>query len=172
MSPRERIERVITGVLRQAFADAGTAGFHVIETGPAANRATEICRAAGGVAGRGGLSVSAASKTDLLLGGGTAADLLPFGDLYATELATLGLPVALTENVMELATRCGGPETLDAVLQRYFNRRQRWEPAARALPADVAAEIWRALEAARFRRGRTGLVPKLGARTLGIDLYA
>ncbi len=45
------------------------------------------------------------------------------------------------------------------------------QAALEPLGAAAAAEVGRAIEAGRFARRRIGLVPKLGGRTLGIDLF-
>lgn len=168
---RARIERVLTGVLRQAFADARTQEFQVEGNGEAAAFATLLLEAAGGTAGS-GLRTHTATKTHLLLGPVPAADALPFGDLYHTQLASLIGPFELDGPAAELAALCGGAETLDRVLQRFFDERLAWDHAAADLPVAACNELKDRLDAARFQRARVGLVPKLGSRTLGIDLFA
>jgi hypothetical protein len=140
MNRRERIERIIDGVLRQAAIDAGTSQLRVDE----------------------------ASKTHLLLGLAAAADIYPRGDLYCSQVMEL----YGSAEVPELASEFGGIETLDTVLARYFDLRLPWPVAAEALGEKQRETLADLLDAARFRRMRTGLVPKLGARTLGIDLFA
>lgn len=151
---KARVERVIVGVIAQAFADAGTTRFSGTE-----GYAAVLCERAGGVIGE-GLKVSAATKTDLLLGTFEPADLYPLGDLYATQVAEL-----TTQK-----TSASSPQ--DAALQRLFDERLGWDQATAHLTAEARALLKERLEAARFRRTRIGLVPKLGARTLGIDLFA
>lgn len=168
---RARIERVLTGVLRQAFADARTHEFEVEGNGAAVAFAISLLVAAGGRAGR-GLRVHTASKTELLLGLVPTADVLLFGDLYHTQVASLIGPFELSGPAAELAASSGEAETLDRVLQRFFDDRLAWELAAAELPAAIRTELKDRLDAARFQRARVGLVPKLGSRTLGIDLFA
>ena len=168
---RARIERVLTGVLKQAFADAGTLHFDVAGTGSEADFVRSLCEQAGGSPG-GGLRVDTASKTVLLLGAVPHADVLPLGDLYHTQIVALIGPAELGAPARELASLCGGAETLDGALQRLFDERRPWSHATRDLSGPAAQELKRHLDAARFQRTRVGLVPKLGSRTLGIDLYA
>lgn len=169
---RVRIERVLTGVLRQAFADARTLQFQVDGNGEVAALARSLLEAAGGTFGSSGLRTHTATKTQLLLGPVPAADILPFGDLYHTQLASLIAPFALDGPAAELAALCGGAETLDRVLERFFDDRLAWDRAAADLPVAASNELKDRLDAARFQRARVGLVPKLGSRTLGIDLFA
>jgi hypothetical protein len=51
-----------------------------------------------------------------------------------------------------------------------FERRLPPERALGHLPERTRTVILQRLEAGRFWRRRTGLVPKLGTRTLGVDL--
>lgn len=166
-----RIEKIVIGVLRQAFTDAGAKEFTLLGAGQDAHYVASLCERAGGTVGS-GLVVHSASKTALLLGCAPAADVLPLGDLYATQVVALAGPVELPREIEELAAACGGAETLDRALQRYFDERRGWDAATAGLPGEAAAQLKERLEAARFRRIRIGLVPKLGARTPGIDLYA
>lgn len=169
-----RIERVLAGVLRQACADAGAARLMVSGDGPDAALAQSICEQAVGRdrLGEGGLVVDPASKTALLLGACPNADVLLFGDLYYSQIVELAGSVPLPPAVAPLATACGGAEALDRVLHRFFDERAEWLAATAELPVVASELLAAALESARFRRTRLGLVPKLGARTLGIDLYA
>jgi hypothetical protein len=170
---RSRVERIITGVLRQAFDDAGTSDFHMTGDHPATAYATRLCERAGGRSSDGGLAISPTSKTEiLLLADRHAADALPFGDLYITQLHQLAGPFSFSPALAELAALCGGPETLDAVLRLHVDGRRSWSAAAAGLPAPCAHTLKQRLDAARFRRMRIGLVPKLSARTPGIDLNA
>ena len=168
---RALIERVLTGVLRQAFEDAGTRRYTVEGSGPATAFASALCNRAGAEAGA-GLRVNAASKTALLLGDVPDADVLPFGDLYHTELVALIGAHQPGVIVMELAALCGGAETLDETLRRFYDQRSGWDAAAALIPPNARPAVKARLDAARFQRLRVGLVPKLGARTLGIDLFA
>lgn len=166
-----RIEKIITGVLRQVFSDAGSHGFVVPGHGPDAQYVATLCKQAGG-SGGGGLVIHPASKTLVLLGAAPAADVLPLGDLYASQVVALAGAAELPPEVQELAAACGGAETLDQVLRRHFDERRSWEAAAEPLSSPAATLLKKRIDAARFRRTHIGLVPKLGARTPGIDLYA
>jgi hypothetical protein len=169
MHRKARIERVIVGVLKQAFADAGVANFTMVGSAPANEYAARLCESAGALPGT-GVTVAGTSKTALLLGAGDFADLLPLGDLFHTQLAELIGDHALPSGLTELANLLGGAETLDRVLQRYFDERLDWHGSTAGLDARARVLLEQRLEAARFRRGRVGLVAKVGGRTLGIDL--
>ena len=168
---RARIERVLTGVLKQAFADARSAHYQLAGDGLAAEFAAHLCERAGARRGE-GLRIDPADKTALLLGEVPRADVLPLGDLYHSQLVTLIGHFEPPAAVRELAALCGGTETLDRVLQRFFDERMPWERAAGDLSEGARRDLEGRLDAARFKRIRVGLVPKLGARTLGIDLQA
>lgn len=169
-----RIERVLMGVVRQACADAGAARLEVAGSGPDAGLARSICVQAVGRdrLGTGGLIVDAASKTALLLGECPTADVLLFGDLYYSQVVELAGGGSLPPAIAQLADACGGPAPLDRALHRFYEERAEWAAAAADLPVAAHALIQAALESARFRRARLGIVPKLGARTLGVDLNA
>ena len=111
-----------------------------------------------------------ANKTALLLGGELPPEpLLPLGDLWAGEAAALAGGWSAPEPVRRLAGAAGGIEALDAALARLVDGR---DPAALdALPGAAAAEVRRALAAGRASRLFPRLVPKLGTRTLGVDLF-
>jgi hypothetical protein len=168
---RARVERVLTGVLKQAFADARSVHYQLAGNGIAAEFAGSLCERAGASRGD-GLRIHAASKTALLLGEAPHADVHPLGDLYHSQLVTLIGQFEPSEGIRELAGLCGSTETLDRVLQRFFDERMPWERAAADLSEGARRELRHRLDAARFKRTRVGLVPKLGARTLGIDLQA
>lgn len=168
---RARIERVLTGVMRQAFADARTSRFTILGNSAAAAWAASLCEAAGGAPGA-GIVVIPATKTALLLGDTLRGDIFLFGDLFFTQLAGLGVLIEPEPASAELAALCGGAETLDGVLQRFFDDRLGWELAAAGMAEPVRTRLRERLDAARFQRAQVGLVPKLGSRTLGIDLFA
>jgi hypothetical protein len=169
-----RIERVLAGVVRQASADAGDALLMVSGNGPDAALAGSICEQAVGRErlGDGGLIVDTASKTALLLGACSNADVLLFGDLYYSQVVELAGAVTLPPAVARLAESCGGAQVLDRVLSRFFDERAEWPKAADELPGFAREQLAVALESGRFRRARLGIVPKLTARTLGVDLFA
>ena len=169
-----RIAQVLAGVIRQACVDAGAARLLVAGSGRDAALARSICEQAVGRErmGEGGLVVDPASKTALLLGECPNADVLLFGDLYYSQVVDLAGSVLLPPAVAQLAEACGGPDHLDRALHRFYDERAEWTAAAGELPVTARNLLEAALERARFRRARLGMVPKLGDRTLGIDLYA
>lgn len=107
-----------------------------------------------------------ANKTALLLGGALPPEpFLPLGDLWASEVAELAGEWSAPAEVREAAEAAGGIERLDAALRAFVDRREprAWDslpPAARRL-----------LERGRASRLFPRVVPKLGARTLGVDLF-
>lgn len=144
-----------------------------LATPPSLPRA-EAERAAGRVlaARLGALLAHPSNKTALLLSRSAPPEsLLPLGDLYASQVAALAGGWSLPDEVRDLAERLGGIEVLDAALMKLFEHRA---PAAALEPlgAGEGAELVARLDAARFARARVGLVPKLGRRTLGVDLFA
>jgi hypothetical protein len=116
------------------------------------------------------LPANPANKTALLLGGALPPEpLLPLGDLYASEIRELTGDWSAPDPVRELAERCGGIEVLDAALRECFDSRNPGglrilEPAARCAVED-------ALERGRAARMFGPIVPKVGSRTLGVDLF-
>lgn len=123
-------------------------------------------------AARGALLVHPANKTALLLGAMPPEPLLPLGDLYASEVADLAGGWSAPEPIPALAEAAGGIERLDAALRALVDHRYDESTAFRDLPDGLGRAVSERLEAGRFARRRVGLVPKLGARTLGIDLFA
>jgi len=223
VNTRERIGRIVVGVIRQALTDAGVRGLVLLDDdSPEARLAGEWCREAAGahfswaqpggsasveveLTTRGGgashpvetpeavqqavdrwgasiqaahtpggaLLVGAANKTALLLSPAPPPEpLLPVGDLYATDLRALTGGYSLPARVRALAELAGGVDALDAALRAHFDERRRLEEALAPLPEEAREPLAQALSAARFARRRVGLVPKLGARTLGADLFA
>ena len=110
-----------------------------------------------------------ANKTELLLGASLPPEaLLPLGDLYASEVAELGGGWSASPEVRMLAEAAGGIAVLDAALRRWLEGR---DPAALdALPAEAADQVKRRFRAGRAARLSPRTVPKLGTRTLGLDL--
>jgi len=170
----ERVSVVLRGVLQQAVADAGARRVSVQGADEAAQFVRDLCVAALGanVVQAGGLQIAADSKTALLLGSSPRADILLLGDLYYSQVVELAGSASLTPDQNEIAAGCGGAEALDRALSRFFDQREKWEAAVSDLPAAARKQLKHALDAARFRRARLGLIPKIGSRTLGIDLYA
>ncbi len=121
----------------------------------------------------GALLAHPANKTVLLLGHESPPEpLLPLGDLFASQVVVLAGEWSGPDDVRELAQRAGGIDALDQALEELIDRRSvpDWTAAVRSDGAHSA--FLEALERRRFGRRRIGLVPKLGARTLGIDLFA
>ncbi|HEX2189674.1 MAG TPA: hypothetical protein VHG51_12285 [Longimicrobiaceae bacterium] len=110
------------------------------------------------------------NRTALLLGGALPAEpFFPLGDLYASQVAELSGGWSAPVEVRALAEAAGGVERLDAALHGWLDRR---DPAALdALPAGAAEEARRLFARGRASRLAVRLVPKLGHRTLGVDLF-
>jgi hypothetical protein len=109
------------------------------------------------------------NKTALLLGGPLPAEpLLPLGDLYASEVAALCGGWSAPREVASLAEAVGGIEVLDAALQRRIDGR---DPAGLAPLGNFAARVERELERGRASRLAPRVVPKIGIRTIGVDLF-
>lgn len=174
MNRAHRVEQVVVGVIGQALADAHQASCSVSGTGEDAQLLRCWCARAFGeqVLTQSGLVLNTTNKTALLLGYLPSADILPFGDLYYSQVVELAGAAQLPGPSAELAAACGGAEALDRALGRYYDQRMSWPAATGQLAPAAAAQLWSALEAARFRRARVPLIPKLGSRTLGIDLFA
>ena len=117
----------------------------------------------------GALPAHPANKTALLLGGELPPEpLLPLGDLWAAEVLALGGEVSVPPDVAALAEAAGGIEPLDDALRALVDGR---DPAAlERLAPDVRDRARRMLAAGRASRRDPRIVPKLGVRTLCIDL--
>ncbi len=117
----------------------------------------------------GALTAHPANKTELLLGTALPPEpLLPLGDLYASEVAGLCGGWSASAEVRALAEAAGGVEALDCALRRWLDGR---DPAGLdALPAEAAEQVKRRFRAGRAARLAPRIVPKLGTRTLGVDL--
>lgn len=173
MTRNERIERVVVDVMRNAFAEMQVGDFVVSGAGADANLVWSWCERARDTSRGTELAiVGPANKTALLLGAETRADILPLGDLYYSHVQELAGEAAFPQEFAQLAGTCGGMAALDGALQAYFDGRLPWEVATSRLTIAARRQLRAALDAARFRRQRIGIVPKLGSRTLGIDLYA
>jgi hypothetical protein len=111
-----------------------------------------------------------ANKTALLLGGELPPEpFLPLGDLWASEVAALAGNWSAPDAVRRIAEQAGGIEALDGALRAHVDGRN---PAALdALPREAAKAVRRALAAGRPSRLHLRIVPKVGTRTLGVDLF-
>lgn len=117
----------------------------------------------------GAVTAHPANRTELLLGAHFPPEtLLPLGDLYASEVAELAGGWSASPEVRALAGAAGGIEPLDAALRRWLEGR---DPAALdALPLDVAQRVLRHFRAGRAARLAPRVIPKMGTRTIGVDL--
>lgn len=116
------------------------------------------------------LVTNPANKTALLLGAAWPPEpLLPLADLYASQVAQLAGGCSLPPEVEALAEAAGGVARLDEALTRRFEQR---DPAGLAgLGAPLAEQVEAALQQGRAARIAPQLVPKLGYRTLTVDLF-
>jgi hypothetical protein len=112
-----------------------------------------------------------ANKTALLLGDAFPPEpLLPLGDLWASQVASLCGSWSAPTEVLDLARAVGDITRIDEALMQYFENRRPLDEALSALPGEVRRVVAERISGGRFRWRRAGLVPKLGHRTLGIDL--
>jgi hypothetical protein len=110
------------------------------------------------------------NKTALLLGGPLPPEpLLPLGDLYAGEVEQLTGAWSAPEPVRELVRRCGGVHRLDAALRACFDLRD-WL-GLDVLEPSLRREVQAALHRGAASRIHPAVVPKLGSRTIGVDLF-
>jgi hypothetical protein len=110
------------------------------------------------------------NKTALLLAGPLPPEpFLPLGDVYASQVAELAGGWSAPPTVARLAERAGGVERLDEVLRARLEGRD--AQAIRRLPAEAAAEVEAALRRGAADRVTLRLVPKIGSRTIGVDLF-
>lgn len=120
-------------------------------------------------AAEGLVCASVLHKTALVLGDGLPPEpLLPLGDVWASEVAAVAggctLPAVL-EGV-EPATLAAVDRALRACLEEGRDREHALAPLESALRERLADLLARR----RWGRFRTPVVPKLGPRTVGIDL--
>jgi hypothetical protein len=110
-----------------------------------------------------------ANKTALLLGGELPPEpLLPLGDLWASDVLVLCGACSAPPEIAALARAAGGVPALDDALRALVDGR---DPAAlERLPREAADQARRMLAAGRSSRRNPRTVPKLGGRTLCIDL--
>ncbi|HUF49448.1 MAG TPA: hypothetical protein VMN60_01360 [Longimicrobiales bacterium] len=112
------------------------------------------------------------NRTALLLGGPPPrADLLPFGDVPASQLEALTGGWTASPEIEQVAAAAGGVQALDRALGRWIDERWTVENALADVDPAVARRIVELYERGRYYRLRPLVVPKLGARTIGIDLF-
>ncbi len=123
-------------------------------------------------AGHDGLLIDPANKTAAVLWPERLAEpLLPLADLYATQVDELAGGSSIPTEGIELVKRAGGIEAVDAFLMSYLDERRPLDDALGAIADRTAADALRErLEQGWWWRRRVGVVPKIGLRTLGIDL--
>ncbi len=192
----DRIATIIAGVLRQAVADSGANRVILLADGsPEAELLTAMLqpRLGGGFATRaaagpswselldawahaardepGALVAAASNKTAALLGAALPGPLLPLGDLWASQVQALCGAWSGPPELQQLSDRAGGIESLDAALATLVDRRRMPQEAGALLAPDVAGTLLALWERGRFARRHLGLVPKLGQRTIGVDLF-
>ena len=168
-SAEARIAFLVRGVVRQAMSDAGVQHVSIVGRGARRDLVERWCEVrVTDPPAMDALLLSTASKTELLLGGVPRADVHPLGDLYASELEPFCGSVGVSPPIDELAERAGLP-ALDRALRRLLDERRDPEAAFAHAP-QIRNDVLQLLERTRFHRSRIGVVPKIGARTLGIDL--
>jgi len=192
----DRIATIIAGVLRQAIADSGAERVILLADGsPEAELLTAMLqpRLGGGFATReaagprwpelldawanaaheqpGALVAAASNKTAALLGAALPGPLLPLGDVWASQVQALCGAWSGPPELRQLSNRAGSIESLDAALATVVDRRRMPHEAGALLAPDVAGTLLALWERGRFARRHLGLVPKLGQRTIGVDLF-
>jgi hypothetical protein len=161
---------------------ARTLGDDAVVPAPAPAHATtgpidtdEYRRAAGRIHAReyGLVLAHPACKTVLLLASDVPPErILPLGDVYATEMADWAGGVSLPDDVRALADMAGGLSKLDRALHAWLERRRPLEAALSELPGEARAAVSRRLLLNRAVRRWPRCVPKIGRRTLWIDVFA
>lgn len=118
----------------------------------------------------GGLVANPVNRTVMLLSGAPPPDaFLPLADLPASQVEEIAGAWSGPERVRELADRAGGIRPLDAALHALLDRRD--PDGLSRLPLDVRGAVRAALDQGRAARRSPWLVPKIGYRTLGVDLF-
>lgn len=113
---------------------------------------------------------SAGNKTALLLGGDLPPEhFLPLGDLYASEIGELCGGWSAPAPVQDLARAAGGVQRLDGWLRARVDGRGRSEDER--LPEELRVRLEEALARGAPARIHPRIVPKIGTRTLGVDLF-
>ena len=111
-----------------------------------------------------------ANKTALLLSSAPFAAVYPLGDVWASEVQAWTGGWSGPPEVQRLSQRVGGIVALDAALIALVDRRESTDHALSSLGLDSAAEVQAMLARTRAQRRWPVLVPKLGFRTIGVDL--
>lgn len=124
------------------------------------------------MAGSDGLAADPVNKTVAVLFPELLAEpLLPLADLYATQVRALGSDWSAPAVARAFIERAGGVEAVDAFLVRHLEERRPMNEALTPIPgAPARHELAERFRAGWWWRRRVGVVPKLGTRTLGLDL--
>ena len=195
MSRFDHVAAVVTGVVATAARDArcgtlvvldrvppetelllrllGAGGCELpLERVPAADDDPDAAAAAArGRRGTDALPLDPVNKTIAVLWPELlAAPVLPLADLYATQVAALGGSWSAPAQAYEIIERAGGIQAVDRFLAAHLDERRSLDEASLHLDARGRAPLRERFEAGWWWRRRVGVVPKLGARTLGIDL--
>lgn len=116
------------------------------------------------------LLANPSNKTALLLGGPLPPEpLFPLGDLYASEVHALAGGWSAPPEVRGVATAAGGIARLDAALRALIDHRD--PRGLRLLEPEARLAVEEALSRGRASRVYGQLVPKIGIRTLRVDLF-
>jgi hypothetical protein len=166
-----RVAFIVRGVVQQVMRDSGRNVLRLLgETSPESDLIERWC----GIRfsrDATALTVSAATKTALLVAGvDQPVDVTPLGDLYLTEAARFHRAIRPTGSAAEFAKGAGSIEILDECLRRLLDERRDPEAAFAAAP-HLREPVLLRMQHTRFRRARSGIIPKIGPRTIGIDLF-
>ncbi|MEM4292898.1 MAG: NAD+ synthase [Thermoplasmata archaeon] len=133
------------------------------------------------------LVAGTSNKTELLTGyftkyGDGAADILPIGDLYKTQVRLLARELKIPEKILKKAPSAGfwkgqtdeeelgiSYEELDKILFgiEHFLKIEEIH-AITGIPVERISEIVRRVEKTWHKR-RLGVIPKIGTQTVGVD---
>ena len=158
------------GVIRVTASDAEVESVLHLSPGAAAEAVRHEVRRMRARLTPGALPAHPGNKTALLLNARLPPEpLLPLGDLWASEVAELAGGWSAPPAVCRMAEQAGGIAALDDALRAYVDRRD--PHGLDALPREAAEAVRSALAAGRAARMYPVIVPKVGTRTLGVDLF-
>jgi hypothetical protein len=170
-APEARIAFIVRGVVRQALKDGGFTSIKFVGCEQLQQKLVlGWCDVVQDNDSGNALLISAANKTDLLLDEPLRADVYPLGDLYASDIVQFCGSYELGDSAKRLADAAGGIRELDRALRGLLEERREPDHAFAHI-ANVRDDVLQRLEHNRFRLTHVGVVPKIGARTLGIDLF-
>jgi hypothetical protein len=114
-----------------------------------------------------------ANKTELLLSHDLPPErLLPLGDLYATQIQELTGGYTLSAEVDSMITAAGSVAAVDGALAAWLEGRNDLDVALSSLVPEAQNRLRTRLAGNRCARRWPRIVPKLGSRTLWVDLFA